>query len=68
MFMKLFLSVLTSEMTKRLIAFAIQKLLDAKGDGITKEVIVAVLDGAVESRHNDLTAKDIKPIKKALGE
>ena len=66
MFMKLFVSALTSEMAKKLIAYAIQKLLKAKDDGITKDVIETFLDGAVESRSNNLTLLDTLPIKKAL--
>ena len=66
MFMKLFISALTSEMAKKLIAYAIQKLLKAKDDGITKDVIETFLDGAVESRSNNLTLLDTLPIKKAL--
>jgi len=67
MFMKLFLSALTSEMTKRLIGYAIQKLLEHKEDGITKDVIKIVIDGAVESKANSLTIQDVLPIKKLLG-
>lgn len=66
MFMKLFVSALTSEMAKKLIGYAIQKLLKAKGDGVTKDVIETVLDGAVESRRNNLTLVDVLPLKKAL--
>lgn len=66
MFLKLFLSALSSELTKQLIGLAIRKLVEHKSDGVTKEVIEAVLDGAVESRRNTLTEQDTLPIKKAL--
>lgn len=66
MWMKLFLSALTSEMTKRLIGLAIKKLLEHKSDGITKDVIETVLDGAVESRSNNLTLLDVVKVKDAL--
>lgn len=66
MFLKILLKLLTSEMTKKLIGYAIQKLLEHKGDGITKDVIELVLDGAVESKRNTLTLMDVLPIKKAL--
>lgn len=66
MFLKLFLSALSSELTKQLIGLAIRKLVEHKSDGVTKEVIEAVLDGAVESRRNTLTEQDTLPIKNAL--
>lgn len=66
MFLKLLLSALSSELTKQLIGLAIRKLVEHKSDGVTKEVIEAVLDGAVESRRNTLTEQDTLPIKKAL--
>lgn len=62
MWMKLLLSALTSEMTKRLIGYAIKKLLDSKDDGITKDVIKVVIDGAVESKRNNLTPLDTLPL------
>ena len=62
MWMKLLLSALSSEATKKLIGFAIRKLLEHKSDGITKDVIKVVLDGAVESKSNDLTLSDALPL------
>jgi len=67
MFLKLLLQALTSAMTKRLIGYAIQKLLEHKEDGITKDIIKTVIDGAVMSKANSLTIQDVLPIKKALG-
>jgi len=67
MLMKLFLKLLTSEMTKQLIGLAIRKLLEHKEDGITKDVINVVLDGAVESKANSLDFSDVISIKKLLG-
>lgn len=66
MWMKLFLSALTSEMTKRLIGLAIKKLLKNKSDGVTKDVIETVLDGAVASRSNNLTSVDAELLKAVL--
>lgn len=68
MFMKLFLSVLTSEATKQLIAFAIKKLLESKDDGITREVIEVMIDGVVESKRNNVTEQDVRDVRKAIKE
>lgn len=69
--MNIFLNVLvkaiSSQMAKALIGLAIKKLLDAKDDGITKDVIKTVIDGAVESKRNDLTLADTLSVRKALG-
>lgn len=62
MWMKILLSVLSSELTKKLIGLGIKKLLEHKSDGITKDVIKVVLDGAVESKSNDLTLLDVVPV------
>jgi len=67
MFLKILLKLLTSEMTKRLIGYAIQKLLEHKEDGVTKDVIKMVIDGAIESKANSLSIQDVLPIKKLLG-
>jgi len=67
MLMKLFLKLLTSEMTKQLIGLAIRKLLEHKEDGITKDVINVVLDGAVVSKANSLRFSDVISIRKLLG-
>ena len=66
MFLQLLLKLLTSEMTKSLIGLAIRKLLEAKDDGVTKDVINVVLDGAVKSKSNNLEFKDIVSIKQLL--
>ncbi len=66
MFIKLFLKVLSSEMTKSLIGLAIRKLLEAKDDGVTKDVINVVLDGAVASKSNNLEFKDVVSLKQLL--
>lgn len=67
MFMKLLLSVLTSEMTKQLIGYGIKKLLDHKEDGVTKDVIKVVIDGAVASKQNPLQNEDVFHIRTMLG-
>ena len=57
---------ITSEMAKKLIGLAIKKLLEAKDDGVTKDVIKAVLDGAVESKRNNLTLEDTLSMRAIL--
>lgn len=57
---------ITSEMAKKLIGLAIKKLLEAKDDGVTKDIIETVLAGAVESQRNNLTLEDIVPVVEAL--
>lgn len=66
MWMSILLKVISSEMTKRLIGLGIKRLLEHKSDGITKDVIETVLDGAVESRSNNLTLLDVVKVKDAL--
>jgi hypothetical protein len=66
MWMKILLKVISSEMTKKLIGLAIKKLLEHKSDGVTRDVIETVLDGAVESRSNNLTSLDTLSVKNAL--
>lgn len=66
MFMSIVVKMITSEMAKQLIGLAIKKLVEHKKDGVTKEVIEAVLDGAVKSRENNLTLSDVAPILSVL--
>jgi len=53
--LKLLLKLLTSEATKTVIAVGVNKLLEAKGDGITKEVAKVMIDGIAQSKHNPTT-------------
>ena len=66
MWMQLLLTVISSETTKQLIAYAIKKLLEHKSDGITKDVINIVIDGAVQSKSNTLKEEDVLGIREAL--
>jgi hypothetical protein len=66
MWMKLLLSAITSEMTKQLIGYAIKKLLNSKNDGITKDIIKVIIDGAVESKKNDLKDEDVFHVRNIL--
>ena len=49
------LKLLTSNAAKTLIAVGVNKLLAAKGDGITKEVAKVMIDGIAKSKHNPTT-------------
>lgn len=64
--LNIFLKVLSSELTKELIGLAINKLLEHKSDGITKDVIEVVLDGAVASKANKLESVDAELLKASL--
>lgn len=66
MFLKILVKIISSEMTKRLIGYAIKKLLEHKSDGITKDVINTFIDGAVASKSNSLTIKDVYTLKRAI--
>lgn len=50
--LKLVLKLLTSEATKTLIAIGINKLLEHKTDGITKDLSKVLIDGVVKSKMN----------------
>ena len=52
---QMLLKVLTSEATKTLIAIGVNKLLEHKTDGITKDVAKIMIDGIAQSKHNPTT-------------
>lgn len=64
--LQIILKMLSSELTKRLIGLAINELLKHKSDGITKDVIEVVLDGAVASKSNNLQSVDAELLKAVL--
>ena len=66
MWMSVLVKVVTSDMAKMLIAMLINKLLEAKGDGVTKDVAEAMLDGVARSRANNVPEDAFDLIKKAL--
>lgn len=49
------LKVLSSELTKNLIAMGINKLLKASDDGITKELAMSMIEGIAKSKSNPTT-------------
>jgi hypothetical protein len=65
-FLGILVKAISSEMAKKLIGLAIKKLLEAKDDGVTKDVIKTVIDGAVQSKRNDLTMGSVISVKELL--
>lgn len=66
MWVSIIVKMVTSEGAKLLIALLVNKLLDAKGDGITKDVAEAMLDGIAKSRANKAPIDAFDVIKTAL--
>lgn len=54
-FASLGLKFITSNFAKTIIAIGVQKLIDAQGDGITKDVAKLMIDGIAKSKHNPTT-------------
>ena len=54
----LLLKLLSAEATKTLIGLAINKLLEHKEDGITKDIAKIMIDGIAKSKMNP-TTKDV---------
>jgi hypothetical protein len=66
MWVSIIVKMVTSEWAKLLIAMLVNKLLEAKGDGITKDVATAMLDGIAKSRSNNAPIDAFDVIKKVL--
>lgn len=64
--LKLLFKVVTSEFAKTLIAVAINKLLEAKNDGITKDVALTMIDGIAKSKRNPTTHEVFEDARKLL--
>lgn len=60
------LKVATSEVAKVIIGIAINKLLEAKDDGITKDIAQTMIDGIVKSKSNPTTAEAFTAATKLL--
>lgn len=52
MIINILLKILSSESTKLLIGYAINKLLEHKSDGITSDVARVMIDGIAKSKAN----------------
>lgn len=66
MWMNILMSVITSEMTKKLIALGVQKLLDHTKDGVTKDIAKTMLDGIVQSQANPVKTGTVLSALKML--
>lgn len=54
------LKMIGTELTKTVIAYGINKLLEAKDDGITKDIALAIIDAVAKSKRNPVTADILK--------
>jgi len=66
MFMTLLINILSSNMIKSLIALGVNKLLEHKSDGITKDIAEVMLDSIAMSRANDAPQTVIDTVKGSL--
>lgn len=66
MWMSIIVKAVTSNMAKALIALLVNKLLEHKEDGVTKDVAEAMLDGIAKSRANNAPQNAVDAIKEAL--
>ena len=51
------LKLISTELTKTVIAYGINKLLESTDDGITKELAVVLIDGVAKSKMNPTTSE-----------
>lgn len=66
MWLTIIIKVITSDTAKTLIALLVNKLLEHKTDGVTKEVAEAMLDGIAKSRSNNVPENAFDTIKMSL--
>lgn len=52
--LNILLKVLSSEMTKTLIGIGVNKLLEHKSDGITKDLAKTLIEGVAKSKSNPI--------------
>lgn len=50
------LKLISTELTKTVIGYAINKLLESKSDGITKDIAMVMIDGVAKSKMNPTSA------------
>lgn len=60
------LKLFTSEATKTLIAVGVNKLLESKSDGITKDIAKTMIEGVAKSQMNPTTDDVFKDSLKLL--
>lgn len=49
------LKMIGTELTKTVIAYGLNKLLEAKDDGITKNIALTIIDAVAKSKRNPTT-------------
>ena len=49
------LKLISTELTKTVIGYGINKLLESKNDGITKDLALVLIDGVAKSKMNPTT-------------
>lgn len=54
------IGTLKTDMVKTLIALGVRKLLEVKGDGITKDIAEVMIDGIAKSKQNPTTEEAFK--------
>ncbi len=64
--LNLVLKLLTSEATKTLIAIGVNKLLEHKTDGITKDLAKTLIEGVVKSKSNPVGSDVVNDAIKLL--
>ena len=65
-FASLGLKFITSNFAKTIIAIGIKKLIEAQGDGITKDIATTMIDGIAKSKHNPTTEEVFKDALEVL--
>lgn len=66
MWVSVLVKVVTSNVAKSLIALLINKLLESKSDGVTKDIAEAMLDGIAKSRMNNAPKEATDALKELL--
>lgn len=64
--LNLVFKLLTSDLAKTAIAIGINKLLEAKDDGITKDLAVTMIDAVAKSKANPVTDDVLQDAKKLI--
>ncbi len=60
------LNLMKTELVKTVIAIGVNKLLEAKGDGITKDIAEVMIDAVAKSKRNPTTEDMFLAAKSAL--
>lgn len=54
-FIPFLIKLISTELTKTVIGYGINKLLESKDDGITKDLAITLIDGVAKSKANPTT-------------